>query len=381
MYDYFYIGCTRILRFLLRFFPHRPFHKKRIVFTSYLGKQYSCNPKYICEYMLKHAPEYELVWAFQNPEQYQELENLGITIVKYNSPTFIRLCLSSGYIITNVRDLNHIPFTSRQHVINTWHGGGAYKTVGSSTASQTIAERLRQNIAHQTPLTFLSSSKAFTELTIQKSFHHNGAILECGMPRNDLLINGHRPDIRQKVFEYFQIPQDHHLLIYAPTYREDKTVADYSFETSAVKKVLSERFGGTWSILFRCHYYLVEEACALSSDYINASDYPDMQELLYASDILITDYSSSIWDFSFTKRPCLLYATDLDNYQISQGFYTDIHTWPFPLAESNQELLKNILNFDLDAYLHAISKHHQELGSFEHGTACYQILDYIRKTS
>ena len=381
MHDYFYIGCTTILRFLLRFFPHRPFHPKRIVFTSYLGKQYSCNPKYICEYIQKHSSDYELVWAFQNPGQFQYLQKQGIKTVKYNSLAFIYLCLSSGYIITNVRDLNHIPFTSRQHVINTWHGGGAYKTVGSSTASQTIAERFRQNIAQKTCLTFLSSSRSFTELTLQKSFHHTGTILECGMPRNDLLINGQRSDIRKKVLEHFQLPEDQHLLIYAPTYRENKAVADYSFDTSAVKQALSQRFGGNWSILFRCHYYLVEEARNLNSDYVNASDYPDMQELLYASDILITDYSSSIWDFYFTKRPCFLYATDLDDYEISQGFYTDIHTWPFPLAENNQELLDNILCFDQNLYLHAIQKHHHDLHSFEHGTACQQVLNYIKKTS
>ena len=143
--------------------------------------------------------------------------------------------------------------------------------------------------------------------------------------------------------------------------------------------MLSERFGGNWSILFRCHYYIVEDAKNLSSDYINASDYPDMQELLYAADMLITDYSSSIWDFSFTGRPCLLYATDLNDYQVSQGFYSDIHTWPFPLAESNQELLDNIQHFSFDTYTKAIQQHHEDLGSYESGTACWEVLKYIRQ--
>lgn len=379
MNDYIYIVSTSVIRFLLRFVPHRPFHPKRIVFTSYLGKQYSCNPKYISEYIRKHAPEYEIVWAFQSPEEYSELEKYGIRLVKYNSFTFIRLCLSSGYIITNVRDMNHIPFTHRQTVINTWHGGGAYKTVGSSTAVQTPSERFRQKIARKTNLTFLSSSKAFTDLTLKESFHHNGKILECGMPRNDILIHNSENDLRKKVLDHFHLPTDQKLLIYAPTYRENKTASDYSFDTKAVKDMLTQRFGGNWSILFRCHYYIVEDAKNLSSDYINASDYPDMQELLYAADMLITDYSSSIWDFSFTDRPCLLYATDLDDYQISQGFYSDIHTWPFPLAESNQELLDNIQNFNFDTYKKAIQHHHEDLGSYESGTACWEVLKYIQR--
>ena len=379
MNDYIYIVSTSVIRFFLRFVPHRPFHPKRIIFTSYLGKQYSCNPKYISEYIQKHAPEYEIVWAFQSPEEYSELEKYGIRLVKYNSFTFIRLCLSSGYIVTNVRDMNHIPFTHRQTVINTWHGGGAYKTVGSSTAVQSPPERFRQKIARKTNLTFLSSSKAFTDLTLKESFHHNGKILECGMPRNDILIHNSENDLRKKVLDHFHLPADQKLLIYAPTYRENKTASDYSFDTKAVKAMLSERFGGNWSILFRCHYYIVEDAKNLSSDYINASDYPDMQELLYAADMLITDYSSSIWDFSFTGRPCLLYATDLNDYQVSQGFYSDIHTWPFPLAESNQELLDNIQHFSFDTYTKAIQQHHEDLGSYESGTACWEVLKYIRQ--
>lgn len=379
MNDYIYIVSTSVIRFFLRFVPHRPFHPKRIIFTSYLGKQYSCNPKYISEYIQKHAPEYEIVWAFQSPEEFSELEKYGIRLVKYNSFPFIRLCLSSGYIVTNVRDMNHIPFTHRQTVINTWHGGGAYKTVGSSTAVQSPSERFRQNIAHKTNLTFLSSSKAFTDLTLRNSFHHNGKILECGMPRNDILIHTADSDLRKKVLDHFHLPADQKLLIYAPTYRENKTASDYSFDTKAVKTMLSQRFGGNWSILFRCHYYIVEDAKNLSSDYINASDYPDMQELLYAANMLITDYSSSIWDFSFTGRPCLLYATDLNDYQVSQGFYSDIHTWPFPLAESNQELLDNIQHFSFDTYTKAIQQHHEDLGSYESGTACWEVLKYIRQ--
>lgn len=87
-----------------------------------------------------------------------------------------------------------------------------------------------------------------------------------------------------------------------------------------------------------------------AANYIDASNYPDMQELLYAADVLITDYSSSMWDFSLTRRPCFLYATDLNYYDLDRGFYSDIHTWPYPLAESNSALIKNIKQFNNDQY-------------------------------
>lgn len=378
MKDYLYIIITSVTRILLKLLPHKSVQDNQIIFTSYLGKQYSCNPKYICEYLLTNAPEYKLIWAFQNPEKYSYLEKRGIQTVKYNSLEFIRLCLSSKYVITNVRDLFHIPFSKKQQIINTWHGGGAYKSVGTATATQNRAEHFRQTILKKTNLTFLSSSKAFTDMTIKESFHHYGPILECGMPRNDILIHASAPDVKEKVFQFYQIPQNNHILLYAPTYREDRKAKDYSFDTNAVRLALKERFGGNWSILIRTHYYVAEELKMDNPEDINASEYPDMQELLYSSDILITDYSSSIWDFSFTGRPCLLYATDLDDYHVAQGFYTDIHTWPFPLAENNQELINNICQFDEKKYQHDILQHHLDLGSYEEGEACKKVLEYIR---
>jgi CDP-glycerol glycerophosphotransferase len=105
---------------------------------------------------------------------------------------------------------------------------------------------------------------------------------------------------------------------------------------------------------------------------ISASDYPDMQELLYAADILITDYSSSMWDFSLTFKPCFIFAPDLKKYLAEQGFYTPIEEWPFPIAETNEQLIENINNINEEKYKQTVRKHHADLGSYENGTACEQ---------
>ena len=381
MKDYIYIISIFLIRLLLKIIPHGKINERQAIFISYLGKQYSCNPKYISQALLDRDPDFSVIWAFEDPEKFQYLNEANITIVKYNSFQFIRKCLTSKYIITNTRDLAHIPLSSSQILINTWHGGGAYKTVGTAVSTLPKSENYRQYIFQKTNIVFISSSKAFTDLTIKSSFHHKGKILECGMPRNDILINKNMDSINQKVRSLLQIPADHKILIYAPTYRKNKLPNSYSFDTRAVKKALSEKFGGNWEILFRMHYYIIKQLSHDHNDFIDASDYPDMQELLYASDALITDYSSSIWDFSFTKRPCFLYATDLSAYDLKHGFYTDIHTWPFPLAESNKELVQNILQFDEQQYFNAVKQHHLQLGSFERGTASAQIVDYILNPS
>lgn len=97
--------------------------------------------------------------------------------------------------------------------------------------------------------------------------------------------------------------------------------------------------------------------------------YPDMQELLCATDILITDYSSCMWDFSLMYKPCFIYANDLEEYKIERNFHTPIKEWPFPLSINNDELIKNINDFDNNKYIKKVKEHHEKLGSYENGQA------------
>lgn len=366
---------TSVIRIILHFFPHKSPNSKQILFTSYCGKQYSCNPKYISKYIQEHYPDYHLIWAFQDPSQFSNLENEGIQIVKYYSLHFIKACLESGYIVTNARDLLYIPFSKKQTVINTWHGGGAYKKVGSSVNKVSSAEQYRLKLMSKINYVYLSSSKAFTQMTIKESFHHDGKILETGMPRNDLLVNCNT--VSYQVHDYYHIPHDTHILLYAPTYREDKKVSDYAFDFDKILPVLQKRFGGNWVILFRTHYFIAQTLSKASAQFVDASKYADMQELLLEASILITDYSSSMWDFSLMYKPCFLYATDLNQYDQDEGFYTNIHSWPFPLAQTFDELLSRIEAFDTEAYNIDVRNHHLELGSFENGHACKTVCEAI----
>ena len=106
-----------------------------------------------------------------------------------------------------------------------------------------------------------------------------------------------------------------------------------------------------------------------------------MQELLAAADMLITDYSSSIWDYSFLYRPCFLYTPDLESYLQNTGFYVPIQEWPFPLCKDMKELEQAIDRYDAKENQRAIQKHHQRMGSFESGHACEKVCAWIRQKS
>lgn len=356
--------------------PSGTFIKKELYFSAILAAQYSCNPKYISEYMQERHPDFEIIWAFKSPQNFSYLHDKGIKTVKYLHPYFLHVCLTSKFIVTNSEIPAWFPIMKRQVYINTWHGGGAYKRVGAAYQKETPGKQIRAEIAREVPCTYVSSSNAFTELTIHQSFHHDGTILSCGRPRNDMLFNNDHPELHDKIRAYYHLPSEAKILLYAPTYRESKAASDYLFDCKAIQSALSEKFGGNWFILFRTHYFVMNQLNN-AANYIDASNYPDMQELLYAADVLITDYSSSMWDFSLTRRPCFLYATDLNYYDLDRGFYSDIHTWPYPLAESNSALIKNIKQFNNDQ---SSKKYPKALGCarrYESGHACETVANYI----
>ena len=112
---------------------------------------------------------------------------------------------------------------------------------------------------------------------------------------------------------------------------------------------------------------------------INVTKYEDMQELLIATDMLISDYSSSIWDYSFSFKPCILYCPDLDYYIKNRGFVKDINKWGFPIAKNNNDLVDEINKIDINNYKKAMINHHLDLKSYENGNACEQIVNYIEK--
>ena len=136
MFDTLQTFIAPRLRSFLKLLSIGHFHKKRIVFFSYFGAQYSCNPKYISEYMQERHPDFEIIWAFKSPQNFSYLHDKGIKTVKYLHPYFLHVCLTSKFIVTNSEIPAWFPIMKRQVYINTWHGGGAYNVPFFSTSGR-----------------------------------------------------------------------------------------------------------------------------------------------------------------------------------------------------------------------------------------------------
>lgn len=351
--------------------PFIPIKKGRIVFDSYLGEQYSCNPKALYEYLLLNgSDELQYIWAFKEPEKFADLaENKNTKICKYRTFRHKFYSFTAQMIVFNFHRTNEMPSRKNQIRLQCWHGGGCYKKTGkgigynSSIHNWVLEQQSKYDITH-----YVSSSRFFTDEVIHSQYSFHGNVLNIGMPRNDILFS---PDTekRQSVREKLNIPYDSFAVLYAPTYRDSGTSVE-PLDINGLTQSVKQRFGKDAIVLHRAHRFSKNIDAKQAVD---VSDYPDMQELLISCDMLISDYSSSIWDFSFTKKPCLLYTPDLDEYERMRGFDKDIHSWGFPVCKSNKELQSGIQGFDEEKFKSAMDAHHRDLGSFETGTACEQI--------
>jgi len=193
-------------------------------------------------------------------------------------------------------------------------------------------------------------------------------------------------NIAKKVKNHYKIDENKKIIMYAPTYRPFKgnpfflkhELGPYEIDTELILEELKKKFSGEWVFVLRLHPSIAELIQKNSNEkVINVSDYDDIQELMCASDILINDYSSTMWDFVQTKKPCFIFAKDLDEYENSTGLYTQPSSWPFPLARNNQEFVENIRIFDNEKYLKDVEYYFNWMENYETGMACKQLCEMI----
>jgi len=368
------IAFAVILKIVL--FPLRlcKIKKKCIIFIGLTGGntyEYSCNLKYLSEYIQDKRPkEFEVYWIVNEPEKYKDIEkNQGLCFLKHYTLKSFYYLMTANVIVSSGAYIPWFSFRKNQYVINTWHGGGAYKRIENAKPDANWLTRKRAEISAKNIDLFLSSSKLTTKYLIREAFLYQGEVMEKGMPRNDCIVRGETQSASQRVRAYYGIDKDEKVILYAPTYR--KPSQEIVLEGEKLLSFLSEN-GEKWRFLYRMHRYQTEDSYmrVTGEEILSANDFPDMQMLLCATDILITDYSSMIWDYSFLFRPCFLFVPDLTEYLKSTGFHIDIHEWPFPLARTQKELHRLIRQYDYEESRKAIEEHHLHLGNCETGQAC-----------
>ena len=334
-----------------------PVKKGRVVCWSYNFKQYSCNPKALTEFLLENNPEFEIIWVFRKSIDTSKI-NKRIKCVTYRSLEYLRAINTAEFLITNCRTHPYdISWSKRpgQKYLMLWHGGMALKKIEKDVEEKLGYQYPRKAKADSKACDLMISGCGFHTNLAKEKFWYDGEVLEKGLPRNDIFFDRARhEDIRKNVCEAFGINPESKIILYAPTFRKPATIEPYRIVWQDVIPELKAALNTPdVTVLLRLHPNLIgrfDTSSLINSPQVkDATMYHDMHELLCASDMLITDYSSSMFDMTLLGRPCLLYATDAQQYD--RGYYFELDSLPYPLAHNQEELIEIIRTFDAEIHM------------------------------
>lgn len=366
----------------LKKFRSMPIINNQILFFSNNTKNYGCSPKYITEYILKNCPKkYILVWAISSEIEIPKEIPKEVRVVRYFSIEFMETVCRSKIIICNTRIPPYFNFKKRagQYYIQTWHSSIRLKKIERDAVNSFDEKYIKDAKDDSKQIDTVLSGCDFSTDIFKKSFWYNGIVLKSGTPRCDIFFC--KDNIyRKKVYEYYGIDINTNILLYAPTFRKEKNADLHNLNFELLHEVLCNKFGGKWIIMFRLHPNINVE-CNIRNEFtLDVSKYNDMQELVAASDMMITDYSSCMFDMAIAKKPCILYTPDVDEYiKDERGLYFNFDELPFSLVRTNEELADEINNFNEEKYQKRIAEFFDRIGSYEDGNACKRVVEFIEE--
>ncbi len=347
--------------------------QKRILFISYGGEQYSDSPKVICERMHELYPDFELIFAFKEPE-------------KKDIPTYVKKVCATGrefyqYLTTSFcyvsnEDMHeNIVKRKGQYFIQTWHADRPLKKVLYDIENYNGPKIIDNEV---TDLCVAGSTYGVN--MYRRAFRYSGEILNEGLPRNDFLLNPPN-GLYEKTKESLSIANEKKVLLYAPTFRDNKKNGKQNINID-IKKVMNILCKNEeWVCLVRAHQGV--EGIAFECDGINFIDvtlYDDITDLLIISDVLITDYSSCATDFVLRRKPVILAVFDMDEYSNKcRNVIDNFENMGFVMVSDQQELnsvVSHLENIDVNAEYDGVNRFCE---LHESGDSAKRICDIIMR--
>ncbi|RSN60167.1 bifunctional glycosyltransferase/CDP-glycerol:glycerophosphate glycerophosphotransferase [Actinomadura sp. WAC 06369] len=312
------------------------------VFDAYRGRQYSCNPRGIYDELRRRGTDVECVWVTANG---QFGRPPGARVVLSGTREYYEALARARYIFGNWSQQPWFVKREDQTYVQCWHGT-PLKKLGYDVKEMPFKRTEGVDwMEHDVPRwDLLLSQNEFSVPLFRRAFGYDGEVLESGYPRNDILSSPHRDDIAAAVRRRLGIPKGKRVVLYAPTWRDDfhlavgKRAFRLEFDVDRFRRAL----GRDHVLLLRTHYLVTDRPKWTPGDcVIDVSVYPDISELYLISDVLVTDYSSSMFDFAVTGRPMAFFTYDLERYRDHvRGFYFDFEAEaPGPLLPTAQDVV------------------------------------------
>lgn len=322
---------------------------KKILFIDLGGRKYERCPKILYERMRDDPffEDYEFVWAFINPREH---DDIGCRTVKCDTISFLIEALSARIWINNSSMERGLKLRRKKTIeFNTWHGT-PIKKLGNDINDNKSFKSITKKIGTQIYCAQSEYDREIFSRIFNVSLEN---VIISDMPRNDILANPSISDV-MSTREKLGISNDKKIILYMPTYREFNKDSSYNcfIKPPIDIRKWEKTLGDKYVLLFRAHYEVTKILGIEDSDFIkNVSDYSPLHELLLASDMLISDYSGSFFEFGMLERPMFNFAYDYDEYCKYRGLYLDIEKdMGLKINYDEDSLLKEILEMNYEEY-------------------------------
>ena len=361
-----------------------------IFFESFHGK-YNNNPKYIYEKMMEmgYDKKYKFVWSLENDdgnpddELSEDLIPRNPIIVSSDEEDYYKYLAISKYRVNNATFLKTIDNRKETVYLQTWHGT-PLKRLGKDINVENPGVSWNHFNKEVKTWDYLISANEFSTKTFKRAFSYKNQVLELGYPANDIFYQDNEEKINN-LKERYNIPKDKKIILYAPTFRDDKLDDDGNriFELELDLERLYDEFNEDYFLIIKTHYVVSKNLnidSKMSDFAIDLSDHDDIHELYIISDILITDYSSTFFDYAHSKRPILFFMTDLEEYINSRGVYEELlNNLPGPKLTDNEELIDCLKNIDAmkEEYSSDYEEFYNAFCNIGHGDASESIIKEV----
>jgi CDP-glycerol glycerophosphotransferase len=352
----------------------------KILYSAFRG-HFSDSPRAIYEALLAQGVDATHTWL--SAPHLQSTFPADVDTIEFGTPESIAALEAADIVVSN----DHIPLDWEKRpgttYLQTWHGT-PLKRIHNDVlwAPEGRLAYLEQDIARWDLL--LSPNRASTE-RLRRAFGFTGPIHETGLPRNDLLNSPQREQVRAAVRADLGIGDDQTVVLYTPTWRDDlvfEKTGPQDFEFPVDLDDFAERLGTDHVLLLRLHNMVMDRLeIAEGSVVRDVCGHPDIRDLYLAADVMVTDYSSTMFDFAITGKPLLFFTYDLEYFRDElRGFYFDLaEAAPTPLLSNSKELVQAIADIDALSAEHAerYARFRETFTHLEDGSATERVLDLL----
>lgn len=352
--------------------------QNKVIASTFKGTKYGDNPQYIFEQLRLLDDKIDYVWLKRDDYIYDIPSWIRVVSYYLNIKTIYELSTAKVIIDTH-RFRKDIRKRKGQVFIETWHGGLGIKKIEFDVPKYCDYKLVIDEIKATNRLAdvFISQSDHLSNI-FRRAFRYQGPIWKCGYPKNDILFSDNS-EISGKIRDTYGL-HDEHIVLYAPSFRDyfykEIDISVYSVDFEILQQALTQRFDGEWVIMTRWHPLFsskITQRMNLPSNVLDVTNYPDIQDLLMTVDIVISDYSSCMFDAALRNLPCFIYATDVEQYKADRGVYFEMDELPFPYASDNEELTQNILKYNDHDYQISLKRFFERVGLVETGHASKDI--------